>query len=168
MEAQSARKCTFEYRNNFPLRSVADVNKRPIHTYMGQATLKPNLPEVQQHAIIYSSKTPPPEAYILAEDGTRIYEDLTKVPIRVVREQESEEGDLGQHARINFSKIYTVENYVRVLNIGMVHSSSMDSLIQYARIKQREDSPQPPRHKMKLSSQKDDKGSINSRNWSNK
>jgi hypothetical protein len=53
---------------------------------------------------------------------------LSKDPIKVIREQEDREGDLGALSRINYSKIYTVEKYVRVLNIGMVDKMSLRSL----------------------------------------
>jgi len=46
----------------------------------------------------------------------------------VRREQSGPEGDLGSLSRINYSKIYTVENYVRVLNIGMVTETSLPAL----------------------------------------
>jgi hypothetical protein len=94
----------------------------PIHTYSGQATLKPNLPKRQQHAIIYISKDPPEEYSYEAVDGTIVRENLTRDPIKVRREQKGKEGDLGPSSRLNYSKIYTVENYVRVLNIGMVET----------------------------------------------
>jgi hypothetical protein len=94
-------------------------------------------------------------------NGNTISENLTIDPIQVIREQKDEEGDLGDYSRVNFSKIYTVENFVRVLNIGMVHPNSMDSLIYYARVKPRNTSPQPPRthKKHSSSSHKDEKKS---------
>jgi hypothetical protein len=100
----------------------------PIHTYNGQATLKPNLPERQQHAIIYTSKECPPENSYTLADGTFVKENLSKDPIRVRREQNGPEGDLGIFSRLNYSKIYTVENYVRVLNIGMVERDWIPTL----------------------------------------
>jgi hypothetical protein len=101
---------------------------RPIHTYNGQATLKPNLPERQQHAIIYTSETCPPEHSYTATDGSIVREDLTKDAIKVKRDQNGPEGDLGVYSRLNYSKIYTVENYVRVLNIGMVERDWIPTL----------------------------------------
>jgi hypothetical protein len=119
--------------------------------------LKPNLPEPQQHAIIYTSKHPPAENWYEAEDGTIVKEDLSKDPIRVVREQTDAEGDLGTLSRINYSKIYTVENYVRVLNIGKVHDNSMQSLIDNSLV-QRKDPPEKPRsHPSRSDSKKDQK-----------
>ena len=52
-------------------------------------------------------------------------------------EQDGPEGDLGLFSRINYSKIYTVENYCRVLNIGTVHPNSMNSLTSNALVKPR-------------------------------
>lgn len=100
----------------------------PVHTYNGQATLKPNLPERQQHAIIYTSRECPPEHSYRLNDGTLVKENLSKDPIRVRREQTGPEGDLGVYSRLNYSKIYTVEHYIRVLNIGMVESNWIPSL----------------------------------------
>jgi hypothetical protein len=100
---------------------------------------------VQQHAIIYTSKYPPEEISYTAYDGTFVRENLNKDPIRVVREQRDPEGDLDPASRINYSKIYTVENYVRVLNIGMVHISSIDALKSNSLVR-RLDSPQRPRN----------------------
>ncbi|TVY30732.1 hypothetical protein LHYA1_G000398 [Lachnellula hyalina] len=100
----------------------------PIHTYNGQATLKPNLPERQQHAIIYTSRDCPPERFNELTDGTIVKENLSKDPIRVRSEQKDIEGDLGACSRLNYSKIYTVEHYIRVLNIGMVESNWIPSL----------------------------------------
>jgi hypothetical protein len=68
---------------------------RPIHTYSGQATLKYNLPEPRQHAIIYTSASPPPEHFYTLDNGTVVSENLTKSPIKVVREQQGPEGGLG-------------------------------------------------------------------------
>ncbi|KUJ17188.1 uncharacterized protein LY89DRAFT_685117 [Mollisia scopiformis] len=101
----------------------------PIHTYSGQATLKPNLPDRQQHAIIYTSARPPEERWQYDTNGNVVREELTKDPIRVVRDLDDEESDLGDLARINYAKIYTIEKYVRVLNIGKVHANSMESLL---------------------------------------
>ncbi|PQE23492.1 pfs domain protein [Rutstroemia sp. NJR-2017a BVV2] len=120
-----------------------------IHTYSGAATLKYNLPDVQEHTMIYTTEEPPaPHSYI-AEDGSLVQEQLTKIPIRVVREQPDAEGNLDPKSRLNYSKIYTVEHYVRVLNIGMVHNNSMTSLVNSCHY-QRVDPPQkastnPPR-----------------------
>jgi hypothetical protein len=100
----------------------------PIQTYSGQATLKPNLPDRHQHAIIYTSKHCPQECSYKAEDGTIVWEELSKDPIKVRGEQEGPEGELEPESRLNYSKIYTVENYVRVLNIGMVDTNSLPSL----------------------------------------
>jgi hypothetical protein len=90
--------------------------------------LKPNLPERQQHAIIYTGKECPPEHSYTTPDGTFVKENLSKDPIRVRREQTGSEGDLGPYSRLNYSKIYTVENYVRVLNIGMVERDWIPTL----------------------------------------
>lgn len=56
-------------------------------------------------------------------------ENLSKDPIRVRREQNGPEGDLGAFSRLNYVKIYTVENTVRVLNIGMVEHNWIPTLM---------------------------------------
>ncbi|KAI6715944.1 hypothetical protein JHW43_001602 [Diplocarpon mali] len=120
----------------------------PIHTYNNQATLKPNLPDVQQHAIIYTSKSAPPSLCSYNDSGEVIArEDLNKDPLRVIPEGPLPEADLGIYSRINYSKIYTVENYVRVLNIGLVHQNSMQSLIANSLVRQNDQAPQALRSK---------------------
>jgi hypothetical protein len=93
---------------------------RAIHTYAGRATLKPNLPDPQQHAVIYTGTQCPQAHSEVMSDGTVIYEELALDPIRVNSEQMSSEGTLSPLSRVNFSKIYTVEKNLRVLNIGVI------------------------------------------------
>jgi hypothetical protein len=100
----------------------------PIQTYSGQATLKPNLREVQQHAIIYTSRECPDEYSYTTYDGKIVREQLSKDLIKVRNKQSAPERHLDPRSGLNYSKIYTVENYVRVLNIGMVDKDSMSSL----------------------------------------
>lgn len=111
----------------------------PIHTYGGRATFKRNLPNVSQHAIIYTSQNPPNEVTQTDQDGTIRSENLYIDPIKVKSEQQGEEGDLGHLSRVNFSKVYTIEHYVKVLNIGMVASESMEGLLTNSPLK-KEDS----------------------------
>jgi hypothetical protein len=65
---------------------------RPIHTYSGEAALKPNLPERDQHAITHTSSTAPDPYFYETEDGTILKENLTRDPIRVRCEQTDAEG----------------------------------------------------------------------------
>lgn len=60
------------------------------------------------------------------------------------REQSGPEGDLGSSSRINYSKMYTVDNYVRVLNIGMVTKDSLPNLIYSSYINPNLKPPEPP------------------------
>ncbi|KAA8572081.1 hypothetical protein EYC84_002006 [Monilinia fructicola] len=103
-----------------------------IHTYSGQATLKPNLPAANLHTIIYTSPTCP-DQHRLMVNGQCVEEQLTKDPIHVIREREDDEGHLNRLSRLNYSKVYTVEHHALVLNIGMVASSSMSSLLKDSR-----------------------------------
>lgn len=90
-----------------------------IHTYSGSATLKPNLPDPDNHAIIHTTPDPP---------SPLPKELLTKDPIRVISEQKPPDGILLPTSRINYTKVYTVEYDVRVLKIGMVHEDSLHIL----------------------------------------
>lgn len=47
---------------------------RAIHTYAGWATLKPNLPDPENHAVIYTSEMLPPKLQQTDEHGTVISE----------------------------------------------------------------------------------------------
>ena len=115
--------------------NYANIRCSPIQTYSGLATLKPDLPNADQHAIIHTSRNAPAQKWYYANDGVEVVrENLTKDPIRVEGEQRDPEGDLGDASRIDYSKIYTVEHCVRVLNIGMVLRDSMGSLIANSRI----------------------------------
>jgi Family of unknown function (DUF6590) len=118
-----------------PLALALRKPSRPIQTYSGQATLKPNLPDRIEHAIIHTSSRVPQEQRHIMHDGTEVAENLIKDPIRVVSEQRDREGSLDPTSRIHYAKIYTVEKDVRVLNIGMVHKNSIASLLYNSSLK---------------------------------
>jgi len=120
---------------------------RPIHTYGYQACLKPSLPDVNQHTIIYTSEYPPNERSYIDEKGVERFEGLSKTPIRVVSERKDPEGDLGERSRLNYSKVYTVEFYSRVLNIGMVHGDHLETLTANSLVKKRVEPPEGPKHR---------------------
>jgi hypothetical protein len=101
---------------------------RAIHTYAGRATLKPNVPNPKRHAIIYTGTQCPEEHSEVTSNGIVIYEELVWDPIRVNSEQKSPEGTLSPLSRVNFSKIYTVEKDIRVLNIGVVSKECIPTL----------------------------------------
>lgn len=105
---------------------------RPIETYNNQGTLKPNLPEPLAHAIIFTSIEAPSPLPIDGIDGIVIHENLILSPVRVDREQRGHEGDIGIYSRINYSKNYTVDKNICVMNIGLVHRDSMQTLEQNA------------------------------------
>ena len=113
-------------------------------TYSGQGTLKPNLPEPDSHAIIYTARSAPKELSYTNPDGSVVSENLTKDPIRVNSERKDAEGTLHEASRLNYSKMYTVENYVKILNIGKVHHASMPSFVNNCMVRPREP-PTPPR-----------------------
>jgi len=132
------------------------IDCSPIHTYQNQATLKHNLPEARQHAIIHTSDYPPDEFWYHATDGSVVKEDLTKDPIKVKREELGPEGDLGNASRINYSKVYTIEHYVKVLNIGMVEDKWLSTLSRNSFVK-RDEPPERPRNIPSRSSRSDEK-----------
>jgi hypothetical protein len=74
-----------------------------------------------------------------------VQEGLSKDPIKVKSENPRPEGDLGTGSRLNYSKVYTVEHYVRVQNLGMVEKASLPTLQQNSLVKQRE-TLEKPRH----------------------
>ncbi|TGO22963.1 hypothetical protein BPAE_0149g00260 [Botrytis paeoniae] len=102
----------------------------PIHTYSNQATLKPNLPAPLQHTIIHTTPEAPREHCYEASDGQWVYENLILDAIQVNSERIDSLGVLNPLSRLNYSKVYTVEHYVRVLNIGMVASNSIATLLE--------------------------------------
>lgn len=104
------------------------ILNRAIHTYGGYATLKRNLPDPENHAIIHTSEDCPPELAGTNDQDEEFFEELDKDPIKVNPERDDAEGILSPLSRINYSKIYCVEKDVRVLNIGMVDKLSMVSL----------------------------------------
>ncbi|PQE16489.1 heterokaryon incompatibility protein [Rutstroemia sp. NJR-2017a BBW] len=97
---------------------------------LGWATLKNNLPDPENHAIIYTTRSPPkPYSY---QDDIKglVTEQLLKDPIKVNSERTDKDGTLHERSRINYTKTYTVEKEVRVLNIGMVDKKSMVALME--------------------------------------
>ncbi|PQE23495.1 pfs domain protein [Rutstroemia sp. NJR-2017a BVV2] len=107
-----------------------------IHTYSGWATLKPNLPDPDNHAIIYTTKLPPAPYSYKDDIKGLVSESLLKDPIRVNSECTDKEGSLDAKSRINYTKTYTVEKDVRVLNIGSVDKRSMNALLASSPFKQ--------------------------------
>jgi hypothetical protein len=89
-----------------------------------------------------------------------VKENLSKDPIKVRQEQQAIEGDLGTMSRINYSKIYTVEHYVKVLNIGMVEVKSLPTLIRNSHVRRADPIEKPRRHPSRSqtsTSKKDDR-----------
>jgi hypothetical protein len=98
----------------------------PISTYGGQGVLKHglSLSEMKAHAVIYSSNTSPKIDY-------RDKHLMAKKPIAV--DMASKEQKLDPMSRLNFSKPYSVEWNVKVMNIGMVMKESIPLLMGYFR-----------------------------------
>lgn len=96
--------------------------------------MKPNLPYVEEHAIIYTGSQPPGQ-HSQMRNGIMVYEDLCKDPIKVKREGSGPECRLHNLSRINYGKVYTVEHYTKVLNIGMVDTNSMHTLHENSPVK---------------------------------
>lgn len=126
----------------------------PIHTYSGLATFKNKLPAPQRHTIIYTTLESPGETCAKDDNGKWVYEDLILRPIRVINERmEDNDGNLDPLSRLNYSKVYTVEHYVRVLNIGMVASKSLGSLLVDSNWSSKPIGVHPPRPSRKSSGQ---------------
>lgn len=90
----------------------------PINTYAGKGVLKGGLSQEtrQAHAVIYSANTKP---FMNPEESSMII----KQPIAV--HMASSDQKLDEMSRIDFSKVYTVEWNVKVMNIGKVTRESM-------------------------------------------
>ena len=86
------------------------------------------MPDPENHAVIYTTEEPPAPLSI-SKDGRVISETLTKDAIKVNSERKDKEGRLSPLSRIHYTKLYTVEKDVRVLNIGMVSKRSMPALM---------------------------------------
>jgi hypothetical protein len=127
---------------------------RPIHTYKGQATLKPNLLNRQEHAIIYTGEHVPEEQRYVTDDGTEVFENLSKDLIRVTSEQNGSEGVLNPASRINYNTIYIVEDDVRILNSGVVHADSIGTLRRSSLLYQAELTPNDLKKKRNESGKK--------------
>lgn len=81
----------------------------PILTYLGQGLGK-NGVKPDEHAIIYTSKDPPP----LMEGEGAISKGSIQVIPRTPRDK------LDPSSRVNYAKVYTVEHNVKVLFIGRI------------------------------------------------
>jgi hypothetical protein len=78
-------------------------------------------PDREAHAIIYMSGTEP---YQSPEEH-----DIIKRPIKV--KPASPDQKLDRMSRLNFSRVHTVNHYVKAMNVGMVHEDSMPYLTFY-------------------------------------
>ena len=77
--------------------------------------------DVEMHAVIYmqgKSSVPRPD-----ERG------IVKEPIEVV--PSSNDQKLDSMSRLNFGKVYTVEHYIRAMDVGMVSERSKLHLVTY-------------------------------------
>lgn len=81
------------------------------------------LTSCRKHAVIHTEEIPPQEL-----PGER----LSLSPIKITREQEGPEGQLTPQSRINFAKLYTIEMYTQVLNVGKVSPNFINTLTEHA------------------------------------
>lgn len=77
----------------------------------------------EAHAIIHMSDKQP---YQSPDER-----DITKRPIKV--NAASPDQKLDKMSRLNFSRVHTVNHYVKAMNVGMVHRDSMPYLVGYFR-----------------------------------
>ncbi|PGH12131.1 hypothetical protein AJ80_06852 [Polytolypa hystricis UAMH7299] len=93
-----------------------------IHTYSGRGLNKRGI-DVSSHAVIHMEGCPPDL------DDRAAKKKLTKEPI-VVRAGSSLE-TLDPNSTINFGKLYTVEDNLKVKKIGSIVETSMPTLLKY-------------------------------------
>lgn len=107
------------------IRNAATNCCSPITTYNGRGTAKPGLTKeaAEAHAIIYMSTEQP--ARLQLEDR------MIKRPIAVNASNPRQR--LDRMSRVNFLKVYTVEHYVKVMDVGVVARDSMPYLVGYWR-----------------------------------
>lgn len=100
----------------------------PIQTYSGRGVSKSSLVKAH-HAIIYTgSREPKP----ISSERPRAGEGRMQMPgIRV--DPKSKADRLDSMARVNFSKIYSVEHNVKVYEFGHVHRDFMGLFIKHFR-----------------------------------
>jgi hypothetical protein len=128
---ETVHACKHERDNYAFYQKLIRSYNRAIHTYNNWATLKHNLPDPENHAIIYTTPRPPaPYSYRDDITGVLKFEKLLKDSIKVNSERTDKEGMLDEKSRINYTKTYTVEKDVRVLNIGKVDKRSLRALLQ--------------------------------------
>ncbi|KAL5371839.1 hypothetical protein DPSP01_013954 [Paraphaeosphaeria sporulosa] len=92
----------------------------PINTYGGQGTRKPGV-IARDHAAVVAHGDEPPKHSL---------EPLTKSPIFLKVENESI-GPVDPMSRINFAKVYTVEDNMKVRNIGRIVPESIHRMDEY-------------------------------------
>jgi hypothetical protein len=90
-----------------------------IHTYSGQGTLKAGV-IAEEHAALY----PATQSAIVPRDEKMIVQ-----PFPIIIETDKAD-QISPMSRINLRKIYTVEHYNRVLNIGRIDPAHVDRLEQ--------------------------------------
>jgi hypothetical protein len=98
------------------------MDRRPLLTYNRHGVGRPDVIK-SEHAIAYTGREPPsPTKNELPDLGS--HEMPMREAIRVKPIDKLHKLDI--MARINFSKIYTVEHHVKVYNFGIVHDEFMD------------------------------------------
>jgi hypothetical protein len=98
---------------------------RPIQTYGGRGVSKKGLRK-NDHAIIYTGKTPP-KPDDREKPRSRKEAGMRTPAIRVRQRNNFEKMD--KMSRVNFAKIYTVEHNVKVYDFGQVHRDDEVHLI---------------------------------------
>jgi hypothetical protein len=134
---ETVHACKHQRNNHVLYQKLTRSYNRAIHTYNGWATLKHNLPDPENHAIIYTTPQPPtPFSYRDNQTGVLYSEKLLKDSIKVNSDSTEKECMLDERSRINYTKTYTVEKDVRVLNIGKVDKRSLNALRQASPFKE--------------------------------
>lgn len=92
-----------------------------ITTYNKTAPNKTTRGRDQDYTVLYSSTVPPARPYD--------EENITRDPIAVIIEDG--ETFISPIARLDLGRIYTVEDNLKIMKVGRVHPSSLDSLEEY-------------------------------------
>ncbi|CAG8951678.1 hypothetical protein HYFRA_00005478 [Hymenoscyphus fraxineus] len=96
-------------------------NKRctclPVTSYEGRGYKKPDI-DTEEHGPIFSTKKPP-----------RTETGVTKKPLRVILSKNAD--PLKDPSLVNYGCIYTVETNVKVMDVGVLDSDSLECLQEY-------------------------------------
>ncbi len=92
-----------------------------ITTFVGTGSVKTRRGRAEDFVVLYSAEIEPPKPYP--------EENITRDPIAIIIEDD--EQYISPLARLDCSRIYTVEHNLKMMKIGRVHADSMPQLEEY-------------------------------------